>query len=236
MWKLGLYDDDKNLMEQISEQLINRFEKEVELIRIKSEKELIDRIQEDMLQNIDILLLDIQLEHMNGIELARKIQLHNRKMKIIFMTGYMDYVQDIFEAEPTYLLIKPIDEEKLSQAVEKAIHKLETEQEQVLVLKEKGQIKRIPFNEIIYIESDKRYVHIYHGKEVEIVPMKLGELEKMLPDMFLRCHQSYMINMQRIEQFQKSQILLRDGIVIPVSRGKIDKVRKSFFRFLGEEI
>ena len=75
-------------------------------------------------KNFDILLLDIEMKQMNGVELAKKIRLANREIQIIFITGYNDYIADGYDVEALHYILKPVHREKLEAVLFRAREKL----------------------------------------------------------------------------------------------------------------
>lgn len=86
------------------------------------------------------------------------------------------------------------------------------------------------------MESSRRNLTIYEAGESSRVLMKLSDMEKLLPEYFLRCHQSYLVNMDRIRKFTLDGIVLIDGRVIPVSRARYTETKDKFLKNLGERL
>ena len=82
------------------------------------------RYEED--RSFDLLLLDIEMGQMSGVELARKIRQENRLVQIVFITGYMEYISEGYDVEALHYLIKPVTEEKLRTVLERAVQRLDS--------------------------------------------------------------------------------------------------------------
>ena len=108
----------------------------------------------------DILLLDIQMGGMDGVSLARKIRMINKEVKIIFITGYMEYIADGYDVEALHYLIKPVNDEKLNAILDRTMEKL-ARNERVLFISHAGENTRVPLYEIHYLEVWQNYVTIY---------------------------------------------------------------------------
>ena len=150
--------------------------------------------------------------------------------------GYLEYAADIFEADPFYFLAKPIKEKKLTDAIDRALEKIKEEDRSCLLLQSRGEIVKIKIDDIWYVESSRRNLTIYEAGESSRVLMKLSDMEKLLPEYFLRCHQSYLVNMDRIRKFTLDGIVLIDGRVIPVSRARYTETKDKFLKNLGERL
>ena len=81
-----------------------------------------------------ILFLDIEMEKMDGIALAREIRKHNRQMQIIFVTGYMEYIQEGYDVEALHYLLKPVSQEKIDSVLDRAVERLKTAYAVLLVI------------------------------------------------------------------------------------------------------
>lgn len=233
MHQIGICEDEEKIAEWLERVIAERYEAD---IRRCAPQELLKKAEEGPSGYPDILILDIKLGEQNGIELAKRIQEVNSQVQIIFITGYTEYVSDVFETRPVYLLLKPLQEEKLYAALEKAIAELISIGQQVLELAMGERILRLPYQEIQYVESDGRYLYIHHNYRTDRVTMKLSELMKLLPESFLRCHQSYVVNMDKILKFSGKEIELQNGVVMPVSRSRYQKVKDTILHYFANRM
>lgn len=233
MYQIGICEDEEKIAEWLERVIAERYEAD---IRRCTPQELLKKAQEGPSGYPDILILDIKLGEQNGIELAKRIQEVNSQVQIIFITGYTEYVSDVFETRPVYLLLKPLQEEKLYAALEKAIAELISIGQQVLELAMRERILRLPYQEIQYVESDGRYLYIHQNYRTDRVTMKLSELMKLLPESFLCCHQSYVVNMDKILKFSGKEIELQNGVVMPVSRSRYQKVKDTILHYFANRM
>ena len=183
----------------------------------------------------DILFMDIRLDDTNGIELIKKNGIYLKGTKLIYITGYDEYIEDVFETELVYLIKKPLNEEKVEKAYLKAIEKINKENK-VIVVKTLKETRKVKINEIYYIESDARLVNIHLKNEVLVSYGKLSDMEEMLKGNFLRTHKSYLVNLERVKSYKHNQVILDNGKVIPISRNSISKVKNEIFDYVKEEV
>jgi DNA-binding LytR/AlgR family response regulator len=181
-------------------------------------------------KSTDILLLDIQMKKMDGVTLAKKIRAGNKEIQIIFVTGYMDYIADGYDVEALHYLLKPVTEEKLFAILDRAKDKL-ARNERALFVTHGGMKTRIPLYEIRCVEVRHNYVTIYAEAEYT-VKMTLNEIEKECDDSFFRAGRSYIVNLRCIKKCSKSEIHLKDGMVIPLSRGLYDALNRAMIERL----
>ena len=234
MIKILICDDDKILCDQIKAALEKHYAGGVQVGEEHDADRLLEGFQSCRFGNVDILLMDIRFEKINGIDAVKEIQRTYRCLKVIFITGYMDYATQIFKAAPSNFLVKPVRNEKLFAAVDELLEKIHEEESDCILLQTKGNAVRVKTRNILFAESDKRVVKLYEKETCWTVHKKIGELEKELPEYFLRCHQSFLVNMDEIKVFNADQIILFDGRKIDVSKARYREARKKFFRYVGE--
>lgn len=229
MTQISIVDDEAG-SRQFLEKLVLAWAKErkypVSISKFENAEEFLFK-EED--KKTDILLLDIEMKNMNGVELAAKVRRDNRQMQIVFITGYMEYIQEGYEVEALHYLLKPICAEKLFPVLDRAVERLKTAGA-ALLLSYKGELVRIPFYEIRYLEVQKNYVTV-HGKEDYEVKLTLSELEKELDEGFFRTGRSYIVNLKFVRRITKTEVLLEDGSSIPLSRGMYDKINQAMIRY-----
>ncbi len=186
----------------------------------------------------DLIFVDIQMPDLTGIEFTRSLQ---EDHKIIFTTAYEKYALEGFKLNAIDYLLKPFSYEEFLKAAGKA-HKLaeleanaqptiETNN-QFLFLKSDYKIRRINFNDILYIEGLKDYIKVYtKGDEKPILSLNsIKSLEQKLPEeKFMRVHRSFIVNLDKIETIERSRIIF-GKTYIPVS----DQYKEKFQEYLDK--
>ena len=173
----------------------------------------------------DILLLDIEMEAMDGVTMAKHLRKDNEAVQIIFITGYTDYIAEGYEVAALHYLVKPVKEEKLFSVLDRAAEKLR-KNEKVLHFEISGEMVRVPVYQIRYAEVMANYVTIHAAEDVT-VKMTLGDLEKELDERFYRAGRSIIVNLTQINRVTKAEIKLSDGTVIPLPRGAYEGVNRA---------
>lgn len=182
-------------------------------------------------KDFDILLLDIEMPGMNGIELAKTIRRENAAVQIIFITGYYEYFSDGFDVSALHYLIKPADEAKLAAVLDKAADHLAYHQRSVLLSTSEGDIK-VPLADILYVEAENVYVivHTVHGNYR--TRMSLTKFCEQLDETFFRVHRSFVAGLKYIKKIMRTEIMMINGETIPTSRGQYDKVHAALIKYL----
>ena len=182
-------------------------------------------------QNYDILLLDIQMGGQNGVELAKEIRKSDDKIIIVFITGFMDYISEGYDVAALNYLMKPVNEDKLFNVLDKAVKNL-NQKNKSLVFTADGETHRIFLYKIIYLEVWHNYVTIHTEDYKYTVKKTLGELEKELDDCFFRAGRSYIVNINYIKKSSKKEIYLTNGAVVPLSRGLYESLNRAMIEKL----
>ena len=179
----------------------------------------------------DILLLDIEMSGQNGIDLAKEIRQSDMKLIIIFITGFVDYMPEGYDVSALHYLIKPIKEDKLFEVLDKAVKNIENESEQILAVTINRNDIFIPLRDIIYIESSLHYININTEIEQYKVKMPLTEIESKLGGGFFKCTRSFIIGLRYVRKISKSEVILTNGITIPLGRGLYQDINKAFIKY-----
>ena len=187
---------------------------------------------------VNLIILDIQMPDLTGIEFARVLE---TSAKLIFTTAYEKYALESYKLNATDYLLKPYSYQEFLTAVNKAKKQIELElggattleaNNQFLFLKSEYKIRRINFNDILYVEGLKDYVKVYLAHEdkpiLSLSSMKAME-EKLPPAGFMRVHRSFIVNLNKIEVIERSRIVFGKSY-IPVS----DQYKDKFQEFLNQ--
>ncbi len=176
----------------------------------------------------DILLLDIEMGHMDGVTMAKKVRRDNETVQIVFITGYSDYIAEGYEVAALHYLMKPVGRDKLFAVLDRALER-HKQNERCLNLEVGGEMVRLPFYEIRYLEVHQNYVTV-HGKRDYTVKRTLGEFEKELDSRFARVGRSMILNLKYIQRVTKTEVRLSDGTVLPLPRGAYEPLNRAIIQ------
>lgn len=198
------------------------------------------RSSEDMLDSLrnqtiyDLVFLDIQFPaELNGLQVAKQLRMLNDQVVIVFVSNYDEYAIDGYKVNALRFLTKPISDNQVFECLDIAYRQWQiTSANAVIVLETKQQIHKISNNSIVYIESRAHYLDI-HTLNIEndtiTIRMKIGEILKDLPsDMFVQCHQSYIINLLYVQRLTRTCVTLTNNQETPMSIKYRDAVYKKF--------
>jgi DNA-binding LytR/AlgR family response regulator len=185
---------------------------------------------------IDLVFLDINLPDLSGIDLARMIR---PEVKIIFTTAYSDFAVRSYEVNTVDYMLKPVTYERFLQAAIKARKAAESEKSLKAVekpqlhffVKSGKKIVQVNWSGIGYIEALKEYMAIVTPEDKILVYKRMLEFESIMPESFIRVHNSFIINLDRIEKVEDQDVTVL-GRAIPISRSQKD----AFFQKIKDRL
>lgn len=204
---------ERLLLKEILCQYFEEINEEVSIVEYDSGETLIADVEEGYVA-MNLLFLDIYMKKLNGMETARKLRQIQCKVPIIFLTASPDYAIESYEVQASGYLLKSFSEEKLMKLLNRI---LKTDMKRRVAIKNRRQYRYPCTDDIMYIDSDKHNVtlHLSDGSEIITVD-KLGEIEKRINEKrFLRCHQSYLVNMDYIKDVE-DDFIMEDGTLVPI--------------------
>jgi len=176
----------------------------------------------------DVVLLDIRMPGLSGIETAQHLNTFDKPPAIVFATAYDEYAIDAFEASAVGYVLKPVRRERLNQALELARRlsagKLSEvtskpglgERRNHLCTRSLGELKLIPIADIFFVVADQKYVNVTHRNGRDLIDDSLKSLEEEFPDVFVRIHRGALVAVSSIDSLKKTadgqtQVALRGG-------------------------
>ena len=234
MMNILIIDDIAEHLSEIQQMLEKITDEEIRCCQ--TSEEALSLITEDSYLP-DILLVDIKLDDINGIDLAKKIFNINPRTQIIFISGYDDYYLDVYDVEHIFFLRKPVTQEMLEKAFERAVSKLKASEEEVFVFQNVHEKIILPYSSILYFEKLRRKVLIYVRTREEPYSYysTMAELLEKLPSSFVRCHNSYIVNIDAITSYRPDRIMIENH-QIQISRKYKDEVKAAFYERLEERL
>lgn len=179
----------------------------------------------DQRQDWDILLLDVEMGAMDGVELAKTVRKTSRTVQIVFVTGYSDYIADGYDVEALNYLMKPVDASKLASVLDRAVERLQRST-RCLDLECAEGLVRIPLDEIRYLDVRRNYVTV-HGARDYTVKRPLAAFESELGRDFCRVGRAMIVNLRMIRRVTRSTVELTDGTALPLPRGAYEPLNRA---------
>ena len=180
----------------------------------------------------DIMLLDVMMGDMNGIELARQLRGYNNKAVIIFISGNREMAMYGYEVEAVRYLAKPVDENKLDEALRYCC-KVWQERKIILLPTERGQ-EWLNVRDILVAEAFDRGTRFVLADETITIRAKFSEMEAVLPkSVFVQCHRAYVVNLAHIRRIRSNAFEMKNGMTVPISRHRYEVVSRKFVEYIS---
>lgn len=231
--RILIFDDNSDdciILKKLVENCIGLSEDNIDTAQTKSEMENLIKNNE-----YSLIFMDIELDDENGIDIICRLQQEGIDAEIVYVTAHTKYCEDIFFSEPTALIVKPVTDAKIKRAV--SIVKRKRNKKSYISLEiSKNKTETISLDRVAYIESVKRQIVFFDENSKELYKVsnrKINYIEKMLPDFFVRCHQSICLNMKFVRSIERYFFTLESGLEVPISQSKFQNVRKIYFEYIG---
>lgn len=234
MYRLAICDNESNMRSVLAglcNEILDEYSVEHTITEFSSAEAFGAAIQDENCQ-FDVLLLDIVLEEKSGMELARELRSEGNRISIIFITGYEQYLQEGYDVQPIHYLLKPVEKSALEKALKTDI-KLNYNVKTV-VLRKGIKTTVLALRDVLYIESLNHIVTIHLVNGTFSFPQTLTEIMQVLPNnVFCRIHKSYLVNMDHIVEFSRSEAMLSNSARLPVGRKYYQESQRKFIRYIN---
>lgn len=179
----------------------------------------------------DLILLDIEMDRLNGMELAKRLRSNGDMLPIVFITGYSDYIAEGYDVEALHYLLKPVAKEKLFAVLDKYVEKRSVKADELIIETANGAT-HISADRITYIEAfgRKTAVHLSDDRIIDCM-VSISRFSAMRLNGFVSPHRSYIVNLRFMRSIGKTEIALDNGTIIPLSRRLYKDVNEKFIQF-----
>lgn len=240
--------DDEEYIRTYLRRLLQQQEPACSITEFSSGEELLAyQGQRGRTEAIDILFLDITLQDMDGMAVARQLRRSMERQDkaiwgslplLIFVTGSVEYMRSAFSVNAFQYLVKPVKESELqavfAQAVREYQHLTQPGREaKEILVRNKGQLRRVPADIVYYIESSNRKVILCLPDETIEFYDKISELEQLLKPDFFRIHKGYLINMRYVERYDRSEVLMKNGDRLLISKYKYHEFVNAYLNYIA---
>lgn len=208
------------------ESLIKSLYREWNIVRYLSSFALVTGVADELKGDINLILIHLPPHEYDYIYMAKDIQNYFTHIRIIFYSEVNDCAEQIFTAFPSYFLQLPIKKYLFQEALQRVEEDTLWEEEETITLRTKGEIQKIKYSSISYIESVGRKIRFYTSLGIFEVYKTMSETKKLLPAQFQQCHRSYMVNTDKINKVNAEGILLSNMELVPLSRTYYEGIRE----------
>lgn len=237
MVRIAILDDsdqDRSRMDHITKQYFMENSKPYEVSQFSKSSALLDALLHK--KYYDLFLLDVEMQEISGLEIARKIRMIYMEPIIIYVTNHVEYAIEAYEVNAFRYIPKVMLEEKLPMAFQALLPKLDLIDQRTYEVETENRIEKILYRNIFYIQKDKKDIVIVHrgGKSRE--RKTLREIFEVLHSAeFIYIDKGCIINILHVQNCKRDGVYMRDGITLAVSRPRQREVREEIFAYWREQ-
>ena len=228
IYRIAICDDEGSQLAGILslvQEWARRFCHECQIQTFSSAEEFLFEYTED--KTYDILLLDVELTGISGIDLAKRIRADHNLAEIVFITSHFEFISEGYEVDALHYLTKPVSGEKLMEVLNRAAERLSLEPPFVIITCDSETIKLYE-SEILYIESFLHYISIHTAEKEYKLKENISSFQQKLSDDFYRLHRSYLVSLKQIRRISRTFVTLKGETELPLARGKYDDINRAF--------
>ena len=201
------------------------------LFRFTNGDDLIDTHQKECM---DLILLDILMPLLNGIDTAKELRYLDQAVPIIFLTSSRDFAVESYEVKAFHYLVKPVDTKKLFPVLDDFLKLLHLPKN-TFTAQTGNSFLQIMIFDVNYLEAQNKQVlfHMSDGKIITVHERFSKCAEVFSPQIgFYHCHRSYIVNLSNVKQFSKSEITTFNHKTIPISRNRYAAFKEAYFQHM----
>lgn len=236
MIRIGICDDNCEFLQQIKH-LIDHWNHPPQSVTAELFEDGDALILAHTRNPFDIILLDIVMPMLNGLETARELRQEDKNVKLVFLTSSAEYAVDSYAVKASNYLLKPVVPARLYSCLEELIAEV-TISSKCLIVRGLDATHRLPLSAVEFIESQRKHI-IFYTTEGKIIystdPLYTYEDTLTWEDGFFKCHRSYIVNIHHIDNYTHSEVVMRSGHRIPISRSNQKLFDDMYFRFIFEK-
>lgn len=232
MVRLAIVEDDPACVEQLQDYL-RRFQQEqgacFDLTVFQDGEQLVF----DYHPVYDILLMDVEMPHLDGIAAARAVREQDPEVVILFITNMAQYAIDGYSVHARSYLLKPVNYYAFAMELKDAIQTLDRPRQDAILVNIEGTVTKLPVGQVLYMESQGHNLMIHTAKQVIRTRMTIKQMEEKLQGhSFARCSVSYLVNLAHVTTVDGSCAIV-GGDALPISRQKRREFLAALTSYIG---
>lgn len=233
-YHIAVCDDtatDRACITQMTREIMSHHGISCDIAVFDSGSELLTAIQKGSV--FDILLLDVIMDKIDGLALAAELRKQGQRSAIVFISSNRELAMYGYEVSAVRYLAKPVDADKLSEALQCCFSRMQAKKE-ILLPTEHGY-NRISISDIQFVDAFDRGSRFFMTDHVLITRMKLSEAQSILPaSLFLPCHRAFIVNLSQVATIRKYDFVMASGKLVPISRDRYPEIYKTFVHYIND--
>ena len=231
---IAIVEDDINIQQQLSAYISRFFEEDVHRYKLSIFSDG-DEILENFRADYDLILLDIQMKHLNGLTTAEKIRNLDQDVYLVFVTNLANYAIKGYSVQAFDFVLKPVNYMMLKQLLQRIDKLVSAKKQRYITLPTDLGLTRIDVNHVFYVETQEHFLIIKtdHGeyrireamKNMEATLTKYG---------FFRCNNCYLVNLKHVERVDGNKVYVH-GEELTISRPRYKAFMETLTKYLGED-
>lgn len=234
IFNIFIADDDKTITQRLECYIHDWADQHHQKINLQKENDL-SKVDVETLIPYDLIILDIEVGSVNGIEFAKSLRKAGSDASISFISNYTSYAVDGYSARAISYILKPIDEEKIFSLLNDVLSRIGDFSSKAVWFNQNGSKIFISTSSILYIESQRKKVDVHLKDKTESFVMPLQSLELQISNTSLvRCHRSFIVNIDYVRRFAGNDLFI-DGasVAIPIGTNYREDLKKRLFSKRG---
>lgn len=233
-FRIAVCDDmesDRRQVTDMAEQILQEAGIFHSISKYESAKALLADIEGGA--QFQVLLLDVMMDEMDGMELAAALRKQKNKTTIMFISSNREMALRGYEVSAVRFLAKPVEMDKLKEALLYCCSVWQ-EKKEILLPTDQGK-RRTSFADIQYVEAFDRGTRFVLAGETLESRLKFSEVEAMLPKpAFLMCHRAFVVNLACVKYIRNYEFVLKNGMIVPIGKARYAEINRKFLDYLAD--
>lgn len=233
---IAICEDERVYQQHIESLIYNlNLSERIDLDIFSSGEDLVNAYRNN--RRYSIILLDMQMKELGGIETAEIVRTYDKNCIIIIITAIIEYAVEGYSINAFNFILKPINEEKFNKILLNAIHKVKFFDHQTYIIETREKTIVLLLSDILYVESSARKVVIYGKDSIYESNENISSVEAKLEDQgFVRISRYYLINLRYVKEIRFNEILLLNDISLSYSKKFASDIKKKYMIYMMEAI
>lgn len=228
MYKIAICIGDSKLLAEVNSlihDVMENFHIRHKILTFSSGKSILKAFESNL--ETDIIIIDVNLTDINGIETIKKLRRSGNKNSVIYLSDDKSHAYATIPTDVFRYILKSDCKEVLTKSI--MLDYKRNHQPKYTLIKVGGLLKKVQVSDISYLETCNRGTNIYYNNEPIYVSLKLSSFIETLPkNVFYRCHFSFAVNIQKVVGIKRYEAVLENGVSVPISKTRYDEVKKAF--------